>query len=54
MNTRYNCGNSILTKITKSKEVEVSKETLLQSCLINATLANKDNLCQQLYHRVRL
>ena len=55
INTRYNCGtNSILIKITKSKEVEVSKETLLQTFVTNAATANKDNDClsQQLNQRV--
>ena len=57
MNTRYNCGTySIQIKITKSKELEVSKETLLQTFVTNAATANKDNdyLCQQLNQRVRL
>ena len=57
MNTRYNCGTySILIKITKSKKLEVSKETLLQTFVTNAATANNDNdyLCQQLNQRVRL
>ena len=43
MNTRYNCYISILTKITKTKELEVSKETLRQTFVTNAATANKDN-----------
>ena len=56
MIVRYNCGISILTKITKSKELEVSKETLLQTFVTNATKAKKDNdyLCQQINQSVRL
>ena len=57
MNTRYNCGTySILIKIAKSKESEVSKETLLQTFVTNSATANKDNhyLCQQLNERVQL
>ena len=57
MNTRYNCGTcTILIKIPKSKEIEVSKETLLQAFVTNAAKANKDKdyLCQQLNQRVRL
>ena len=56
MSARYNCGTSILTKITKSKELEVGKETLLQTFVTNAATANKDNdhLCQQSNQRVRL
>ena len=57
MNTSYICGTySILIKITKSKKLEVSKETLLQTFVMKAATANKDNdyLCQQLNQRVRL
>ena len=57
MNTRYNCGTySILINITKSKELEVSKETLLQTFVTNAATTNKDNyyLCKQLNQRVQL
>ena len=43
MSTCYNCGISILTEITKSKELEVGKETLLQTFVTNAAPANKDN-----------
>ena len=56
MNTRYNCGTySILIKITKSKELEVTKETLPQTFVTNAATANKNNdyLCQQSNQRVR-
>ena len=55
INTRYNCGTySSLIKITKSKEVEVNKETLLQTFVTNTATANKDNdcFCQQLIQRV--
>ena len=57
MNTRYNCGTfCILIKITKSKQFEISKETLLQTFVTNAATANKDNyyLCQQLNPGVQL
>ena len=56
MNTYYNCGTySILIKLTKSKEFEVCKETLLQTFATNAATSNKDNdyLCQQLNQRVQ-
>ena len=57
MNTRYYCGTySIIIKITKSKELEVTKVTLLQTFVTNAATANKDNdyLCQLLNQKVRL
>ena len=56
MNTRYNCDISILTKITKSKEIEVCRETLLQTFVTYAATANqdKDYVCQLLNEEVRL
>ena len=56
MKTRYNCDNSIVTKITKSKELEIIKKILLQTFVTKAATANEDNdyLCQQLNQMVRL
>ena len=57
MYTRCNCGTySILIKITKSKGLEVSKETLLQTFVTNGATADEDNdyLCLQLNQRMHL
>ena len=56
LNTRYNCDTNIPTKITKSKELEISKKSLQQTFVTYADTANKDNdyLCQQLNQNLRL
>ena len=41
MNIRYNCDTGVLTK--KHKELEISKEILLQTLVTNAATANTNN-----------